>query len=56
MAAPVVADASVRVDDEERTATTGQMVTGGQACLTCADDDGVDLLGCAVDGHDDSPR
>ena len=43
--APVVADPGARVEDHERAAVTLQVVTGRQARLAGADDDGLDLCG-----------
>ena len=52
---PVVADARVGVEDQERQSAPGQVIAGGQAGLACADDDRVDPLGCLCAVHGRGP-
>ena len=46
VAAPVVADPAVAVDDQHLPPAPGQVVAGGQTRLAGADDQGLDVLGC----------
>ena len=45
MAAPVVADPIVAVQDEEGSAELLEVVAGGEPCLAGPDDQGLDVLG-----------
>jgi hypothetical protein len=53
MPSPGVADALVRVHDEERSIPLGEMVPDGESRLTAPDDDRLEPFGCG--GHHAAP-